>query len=667
MASNRLTCINVVIPYILILIFIHLSHSYAMDYEKIRVGVPHYSPPLSFKEQDEVALKGFSVDLANIIAAKMDLEAETYAINDADLIKALNDGKIDVVISIMDDSYSTANTIQTSVQCSRGYFVNSQYSTFVPSEDLSRFTVAIEKGRKLSGLLPPKQTVINYIETETQQEALALVDSGKAQVYISRNSGSTRYIIDKKDFQNIYQLTLPIETVPLVIAINKSNMDLFTSMSIAYGKILEDGDYQRIYYKWLANDSRIILIKYRNHIFGAVLITISASLIFIIWNFILKKEITKIGKKFQTSEQKYRDLIESSPDMIHLISRGGDIKLTNKIALKKIGYNIEEITSQTLHNLVRSEQKKAMTDFIEDVFQDKYSNKEFTFISKNGNELNVEIVATILNVDDSSENLACFFSRDITERKRLEENLIYSDRLAVMGRMAAGIAHEINNPLWVILSNAEDALTNQLSYDELHECLESIERNGLRAAKSIEDLLTFARPAPMKVVAIDLVKVIEDSLVLIRQKLKKKNIRVETKYPSESIFFKGDENSIQQLIINIILNAIQALDKDGSIIISVSVTEKPGDRGIALEIRDNGKGIPDEVLQYIFNPFYTSGKTNGFGLGLFMSKIIVEKHHGSLSVRSQSGKGTVITICFPAKTEARPELQKPIFRELAHE
>lgn len=639
------------------LMAVFIAASEASGDNNLKVGISLQNPPLSFIEKNELPPKGFNIDLANTLAAQMGLTCEIITMNESNLIAALNDGDVDFVIGIKDNSYTTVFAIETSVRISRSYFINSQFHDFDASKDISEYTVAIEMGNNLSWFLTSKRE-LNFLVAETQEEALAYIDSGKAEVYISKDSGSTRYIIDKMGLKNVKQVELPIETVPLVLAVKKNNTELSKALSVALGKTIEEGVYKKIYNQWLGKNLiiydqwfgmrlRKVIFRYRNHIISALLCVIFVFLMFVIWNFLLKKKVVQINKKFRVSEQRYRDLIESSPDMIHLVSRKGEIKLTNKIAKKYLGFNEKEMITLRLHDLVISEQMDNVTNFLDDVFRNKYSNKEFTFFSKKGDKIDVEMIATILKDDESPENLACCFSRDLTYRKRLEAELIHSDRLAVIGQMAAGIAHEINSPLWVILSNAKDAIAYNQNKDEVLECLETIERSGTRAAKFIEGLLTFSRPTPMKFIAIDLVNIIKDSLVFLKQKLKTKNIRVEEIYFSDSILINGDESSIQQLIFNIILNAIQAIDKNGLITISVEVDEENGKKEIILEVMDNGRGIPDEDLQSVFDPFFTSGKANGFGLGLFMSRMIVEKHHGRLSAKSQLGKGTIITACFP--------------------
>lgn len=382
------------------LMAIFIAASEASSDNKLKVGISLQNPPLSFIEEKELLPKGFNVDLANTLSAQMGLTCEIITMNESSLIAVLNDGDIDFVIGIKDNSYSTVNTIETSVRVSRSYFINSQCYDFDASKEISAYNVAIETGNNLSWFLTSKRDV-NFFVAETQEEALAYVDSGKAEVYISKDSGSTRYIIDKMGLKNVKQVELPIETVPLVLAVKKNNTELSKSLSVALGKIIEEGEYKRIYDQWLGKNLSIydqwfgmklrkVIIKYRNHIIGALLCMISVFLMFVIWNFLLKNQVVQIDKKFRVSEQKYKDLIESSPDMIHLVSRKGEIKLTNKIAKKYLGFNGKEMITLRMHDLMISEQMDNVTSFLDDVFRNKYSNKEFTFFSKNGDRIDVE-------------------------------------------------------------------------------------------------------------------------------------------------------------------------------------------------------------------------------------------------------------------------------------
>ena len=638
-----------IIEFILITLFVSVIPPKAWCSKTLKVGVFLSNPPFSFYDQKYDVVRGFSVDIAQLLAGNMGLVADFYPIDDSGWRDDLNDGRIDFISGIMinPESAEDVNLIEMNIEVDRKFFVNRECLTVTCDKDLPGHKVAVERGRDLSGILSSLDGIY-FVETESQEEALALLDSGKAHAYISDCSISTLYIIQKKGFLNIKEVGVPIETVPLALAVREGDTELLTSLSVVFGKLLANNNYDTLYKKWLGRDVRFAdLSRYLKYILASAGLILFVLLAFIFWNRMLKRKVLLITKDLQRSEQKYRDLIESSPDMIHLISPLGEIRLANKIALAQLGYDENEMTSLRLHDLVLPEQAGDVTAFVDRVFKDDYSNKEFTFRAKTGDMIHVEMVATIVKESDTVEDLACCFSRDLTERKRLEEDLIHSDRLAIMGRMAAGIAHEINNPLGIILTNAEDVLNHELGTEDSRESLKSIERNAIRAAKIIEDLLTFTRPTPPQISPIDLAQLIESSLLFLKQKFKQKNISVEKSYPPESIIMNGDENLIQQLLINLILNAIQAIKHEGLISIRVSLSRVDDNRKIILEVEDDGIGILDEDIQKIFDPFFTSRKENGFGLGLFISRIIVEKHLGSLTARSKKGKGTLMTVKFP--------------------
>ncbi|MBW2029699.1 MAG: transporter substrate-binding domain-containing protein [Deltaproteobacteria bacterium] len=624
----------------------------AVAKKTLKVGIPEYSPPFSFVDREPKVVRGFCVDLAKLLAGTMGARVEFYAMSDSRLITALKQGKIDLISGIMlnQEANTGFNLIETGIKVDRKFFVNDLCLTVTCYKDLPGHTIAVERGRKILDVLPGANNNIRLIEARSQQEALGMVNSGKAHVYISNCSLTTLYIIQKERFENIKDVGMPIETVPLALAVKENNPELLTEISLALGKVMENKSYDVIHQKWLGRDTRYSAWNdYVKYILGAMGLSGFVLFVLIFWNFVLKRKIQKVTGDLKRSEQKYRDLIESSPDMIHLISPKGSVKLVNRIALQHLGYTESEIYRLRLEDLIVRDQQGDAALFIKSVFENGFSNGEFVFRAKGGMKFHVEMVATTVRGFDGDEPMACCFSRDLTERKRLEEDLIQSDRLAIMGQMAAGIAHEINNPLGIILSNADYMLSNDLDTESLRESLRSIERNAIRAGRIIEDLLSFTRPKPPEKAPVNLVDLIEESMLFLKQKVKEKRITLRKEYPEEKVIFWGDENLIQQVLINLVLNSVQASREEGMITIRVDVKGKGDDRKVVLQIEDNGSGIAEEDLGRIFDPFFTSRKEKGFGLGLFTSRIIVEKHHGTLKAESMLGKGTRMTVELPGK------------------
>lgn len=247
--------------------------------------------------------------------------------------------------------------------------------------------------------------------------------------------------------------------------------------------------------------------------------------------------------------------------------------------------------------------------------------------------------------------------------KETEAQLIQMEKMASIGTLAAGIAHEINNPLGFLISNLEslkDYVKNfaqvlpgdsphskTLTEDFLPMTEESLE-GALRIKKIVSDLRTFSRQSETEKVLTDIHQVLDSTLSIIWNEIKYK-ITLSKDYQAHSEIV-ADATQLSQVFLNILLNASQAIDasetiaEKGAITLSTSEDEK----NVCVEIRDNGCGIPKEVLPKIFDPFFST-KNKGSGLGLSVSYNIVKQHHGDLQVKSAPGEGTTFTILLPKK------------------
>jgi len=515
------------------------------------VGVPRNLPPFSFIDYNTGGHRGLCRDLINLLAADMGVKPEFFGMTGQRLEESLYEGKIDLAIGLLAPAGKNErlSLVETGINVDRKIFVNKATVTVTCCKDLQGQTVALENGRDLTPLVSDS-TGVTFIRADSQQKALALVNSGKANVYISESSLTTLYLIQKNDFKNIKEVGLPIESVPLTLAVMKDNADLLTEVSFSMGKILESRNHELIRRKWLGKEIQFShWQEYLKYILAAFGLGIVVLLVFIFWNFMLKRRVQQVTGDFQRSEKKYRDLIESSPEMIHLISPDGRVRLANRLALQRLEYSENEMNSLRLKDLVEPDHRDRIEGFIDLLFREGVCNSEFNFQARDGTVTPVEVIATTISGLDGGEALACCFSRDMTRRKRLEEELVESERLAVMGQMAAGLAHEINNPLGIILANAEDVLANESNSENASEGLRTIERNAIRAGKIIEDLLSFTGPSPPDRAPIDILQLINESLRFLKQKLKQKRIKVNKPVEDQSVIFHCDENQIQQLLI----------------------------------------------------------------------------------------------------------------------
>jgi two-component system NtrC family sensor kinase len=230
-----------------------------------------------------------------------------------------------------------------------------------------------------------------------------------------------------------------------------------------------------------------------------------------------------------------------------------------------------------------------------------------------------------------------------------QRKLYHSDKLASLGRLAAGIAHEINNPLTGVLTFASFLHKRAADNDKTKEDLEVIIRETKRCREIVKNLLDFARQVPAQKTIIDIGEVINQSLQIIDNQLSIRNIIVKKMFPKENLpKLKVDKNQLQQVLINLIVNAADAIGENrGEILIDTSVVKKEGKNLIQIKIKDSGSGIPREALSKIFEPFFSTKGQKGTGLGLAVVWGIITEHNGTIGVESEENKGTTFTIQLP--------------------
>ncbi len=242
--------------------------------------------------------------------------------------------------------------------------------------------------------------------------------------------------------------------------------------------------------------------------------------------------------------------------------------------------------------------------------------------------------------------------RKTAELERVHKSLLSSEKMASIGKLAATVAHEINNPLFGILTYARLVLREVLKLDtsnrELAEQLQTIERESKRCGDLVKNLLTFSRQAPSHREPNDINTVVGRAVTLVKHKLEMQSIELHEDLAKDLPPVDCDANQIQQVVLVLMVNAAEAMPKGGSLFVSTQLTAN-GEQ-VALLVRDTGTGIPADVLPRIFDPFFTTKEDqNRTGLGLAVAHSIVEQHAGEISVRSTSGQGTQFEVTLPAQ------------------
>ncbi len=243
-------------------------------------------------------------------------------------------------------------------------------------------------------------------------------------------------------------------------------------------------------------------------------------------------------------------------------------------------------------------------------------------------------------------------ARDITEQQRLQQQLIQSERLAAMGQMIAGVAHELNNPLTAILGVTE-LLRDQSSDENKSRQLDLAHRQARRAAHIVQSLLVFSRPSTPRSTLLHLPDLLQRTLQLHEHSLNANHIEVDLVARPDLPTVQGDSNQLTQVFLNLIVNAEQAIHEvrnHGTLRIRLGVV---GER-VLITFQDDGVGIRRELLPRIFDPFFTTKRPGrGTGLGLSICMAIIREHNGDISAQPLPDGGSVFTVSLPVCTQSR--------------
>jgi signal transduction histidine kinase len=237
----------------------------------------------------------------------------------------------------------------------------------------------------------------------------------------------------------------------------------------------------------------------------------------------------------------------------------------------------------------------------------------------------------------------------------IEDQLRTSERLAVMGELAASLAHEVRNPLGSIWGVVEILKEDCKKTGETSEFLDVLVKEVKRLNQVVENYSNFTRKPELYYKTSNLHDVVQSVVYLLNHKARKHEVQLYVDFPDEPIFITADEGQIQQILINLILNSISAISSSGSVTVKAEHVEIDNRKAIALSVIDNGRGIPEKIRVSIFKPFFTT-KNDGTGLGLSIVKRIVEQNKWKIEVKSTSSKGTIVTIHFPLEKENAPTI-----------
>jgi len=394
--------------------------------------------------------------------------------------------------------------------------------------------------------------------------------------------------------------------------------------------------------------------------------------------------IRDISERKRT-EERFRLVVESTPNAIVMINVAGNIVLANSQAENYFGYRREELIGQPVEMLVperfRAKHPAYRTDFfVAPSARPMGAGRDLYGRRKDGTEFPVEIGLTPLQTSEGLLVLSAIV--DITERKRAEAALCQSHeeleklvaelrakneevrtmtqqlwqaaKLASVGELAASIAHELNNPLATVRLRVESVLARTPTEDPRRRALEIVEQEAKRMGELVANLLQFSRRGDGHASTMDIRQELTKAVELIHHHLRKRLITVVQEFAPQTPTIYADRQKLRQVFLNVLTNAGDAMPEGGTLTLrTLPATQDNGKPTVSIEFEDTGVGIAAENLERIMEPFFTTKEEGkGTGLGLAICRRVVQEHHGTIQIDSKAGRGTTVRIVLPIKDGA---------------
>jgi len=370
-------------------------------------------------------------------------------------------------------------------------------------------------------------------------------------------------------------------------------------------------------------------------------------------------EKVRLQKELIETKNFLESIVEKAGDAISVVDLEGKVIYWNEGAERIYGYRKEDVLGRKLSEFLypreerlKGEEENFMRGLMERVKEGEViPNVEVKRQAKDGREIVTSMTISPLRNAEGRIVGASRICKDVTHLKKAEERLILTERLSSLGELSAGVAHELRNPLAGIKINTQILLRKKDFPEMERRLLESSQEGIEKIQKIVEDMLHFAKPKPSHFKEEEINDVLEKSFPILQAKLKKANLSFLFTRGESLPRVRIDVHQIQQVLINLMLNAIQAMEKGGTLTLRTFAE----DGGVGVEVRDTGIGIPRLHLKKIFDPFFTT-KSEGTGLGLSISHKILENHGATIDVISEEGRGAAFTIHFPVSDLSRRSL-----------
>ena len=664
-------------------------------------GDMHY-PPYEFLDHGQPA--GFTVDMIRAVARIMGLEIAIELGPWSEVRAQLEAGEIDIITGML-HSEERARQVEFSeshVRVTHSVFVR-QESPARSLSDLAKAEIVVQEGDIMHDYALQHLPGARLVLVASQDQALRQLASGRHDAALLSTLQGL-YHAELYGLSNVKIIDEPLAPLDYCFAVRKGDHDLLARLNEGLAIANRTGQYGEIYHRWFGHyHTEGWSEKWARWMLAGLLMASALLILALVWSLALRRQVAwrteeirreladrlRAEKALTQSEQRYRDLVENANSVILRMDPQGHLTFINRFAEQFFGYSREEILGRNVLGTIvppSDSEGRNLECMIRDIaaHPERYAQNENENMRKDGTRVWVSWTNRLLCDEQQRAHEILCIGQDVTDRKRAEEEkrklqdqLLQSQKLESVGRLAGGVAHDFNNMLQTIIGFADLAMMDVEGNHPVQECLSEIQKAARRSAELTRQLLAFARRQTASPQPLDLNATVSGMLNMLGR-LIGEQIELVWRPGKDLWLARMDPSQIDQILANLAVNARDAIRGVGQLVIATeNVVMQGGEVVLAgdvapgeyvvLSVSDSGVGMDRETLDRIFEPFFTTKELGeGTGLGLAMIYGIVLQNGGFIDVQSAPGQGSTFRIYLPRlaagsapETEATDEALVP--------
>lgn len=607
------------------------------------------APPLRFVDSSDNQYKGVVVDYINSLSLELGTEIKLVPLLWEDALNQLAEGKTDICDMFASEERSKKYYFTKPIYNLRAVLaVRSDEKNASKFKDINNLVIATPKGDYADGFIKKEYPKAELRYVPDVNGAVKLLAEGKVDA-IAGDEPVVSYFINKNNLKDELKIfDRPLYEEEVVFAVPKSKPELVTILNKGIDAVNKKGQLEKIQQKWFGISAPIVtpfkINKVINYIVIFVVTMLLIVLTMLLLNRSLKRQVSNRTKELEDSKNDLQIIFDGITDYMIVVDKERRMVNVNKMLLSHLNMDRHEIIGRECSFFLNSFCNDCENCLVSRTFETGNSCK---FEAGEKNEV-YEISSYPLTDSRGSVKNVLIVIHNITGEKISKNQMLQANKMIAVGQLAAGVAHEIRNPLGIIRTHSYILRMYENADEGMRKSLDFIDTAVQRASNIIDNLLNFSRISGNTCEWINMKSFISGILDLQHKLLQKSNIVSKLNCDEELKFFTNQE-SLKHILINLISNSVDAMEDSGELQISVESDR----RGILLQCTDTGSGIKKDDIEKIFNPFYTTkGPGKGTGLGLYIVYNEVKKLNGSINVESELHKGTSFSIYLPEAEEA---------------